>query len=174
MNIHDTYGAEASSLLEELPPYEFGDMVGVFDCGDGMWQKIFTCESREKAQGYVESLNTAGYELLSMNEKGDNAFWQLKNDRKVLMVAYVPAENYLRLVAEPAESAVISGVREKGYENLYRTQITQIGLECNEEGLHNYLGRSYDVSIACVVRLCDGSFIVYDGGMPYSEHAKRL
>lgn len=165
---------KTSVILTDLPPYNAGESVGVFDCGDGVWQEIFNCESRKAAQEYVTSLEAAGYELLCVNEKGSNVFWQLGGNGKVLTIAYVPAENYLRLVAESAEEAVISGVKEEGYENLYRTQITQIGLECNDEGLHNYLGRTYDVSIACVVRLCDGSFIVYDGGMPFGEHANRL
>ena len=175
MNTKETFeNNEAAVLLGDLPLYEAGESVGVFDCGDGAWQEISACVSKEAAEGYIDVLKKAGYELLSVNHKGINAFWQLKNDSKVLMVSYVPAEGYLRVIAESAETAVISGVKEENYKNLYRTQIIQIGLSCDEEGLHNYLNRSYDVSIANVVRLCDGSFIVYDGGMPFSEHAHRL
>ena len=165
---------EAATLLEDLPLYEGGEPVGIFDCGDGAWQEISACASRNVAEGYVDTLKKAGYALLSVNCKGINVFWQLKNQDKVIMVAYVPAENYLRVIVEPAQGAVISGVRDENYEVLYRTQITQVGLECNEEGLHNYLKRSYDVSLCNVIRLCDGSFIVYDGGMPYRELADRL
>lgn len=165
---------EASVLLGDLPLYEGGEPVGIFDCGDGAWQEISACASRNVAEGYVDALKKAGYALLSVNCKGDNVFWQLKNQNKVIMVAYVPAENYLRVIVEPAQGAVISGVQDENYEVHYRTQITQVGLECNEEGLHNYLKRSYDVSLCNVIRLCDGSFIVYDGGMPYRELADRL
>ena len=175
MNTKETFGNnEAAVLLGDLPVYGSGADIGVFDCGEGVWQRIYACTQEAAAEKYVSELQAAGFALLSVNRKGVNVFWQLKNDSKVLLVSYVPAEGYLRVIAESAETAVISGVKEENYKSLYRTQITQIGLSCDEEGLHNYLNRSYDVSIANVVRLCDGSFIVYDGGMPFSEHAHRL
>lgn len=165
---------EAARLLTHLPCGSIGEAIGIFDCGDGVWQKILKCKSAEAASACVDALLECGYCRLSHCQKGKNLFWQLKNEDAVITAAYVPCEACLRLIAEPAAGAVISGVQEEGYENCCRTQITQIGLGCDREGLHNYLGRHYGVGMSCVVRLCDGSFIVYDGGMPYSEQAKRL
>ena len=58
----------------ELPPYGSGKTVGVFDCGDGVWQMLLECVAEADAQGYVTELEEAGYRLLSGNRKGANVF----------------------------------------------------------------------------------------------------
>ena len=165
---------ENAPPLADLPPCGFGTPMGTFACGNGVWQMLFECAAEEDAEGYVAALREAGYRVLSVNHKGVNVFWQLKNEKIVIMAAYIPCESSLRVIAEPVESAVISGVKDEDYEAVCRTQVTQIGLGCDDVGLHNCQNRPYGVSMSYVIRLCDGSFIVYDGGMPYSEYADRL
>ena len=52
---------EAAALLEDLPIYEGGEPVGIFDCGDVAWQEISACVSKEAAEGYVDVLKKAGF-----------------------------------------------------------------------------------------------------------------
>ena len=62
--------AEAFALLGDLPPYEAGETVGIFDCGDGAWQEISVCASKETAESYVDTLKKAGF-ALSHSQKFD-------------------------------------------------------------------------------------------------------
>ena len=174
-NRKQVYLVEQSPLLADLPVYKNGAITGAFDCGYGVWQMLARCAAQADAKGYVDTLEAAGYRLLSVDRKGSNVFWQLGNGKKVLMVAYVPGRaDSLRVIAESADTAVISGVKEEGYPTLCRSQVTQIGLGCFDDLPGDDLQPGDGVSMCYVIRLCDGSFIVYDGGMPWEDYADRL
>lgn len=158
----------------ELPPYGSGKTVGVFDCGDGVWQMLLECVAEADAQGYVTELEEAGYRLLSGNRKGANVFWQLKNEEKVIKATYIPCASSLRVIVIPVDGAAISDLTDLNHPPVCRTQVTQIGLGCGVDGMYGSAKRLYGVSMSYVIRLCDGSFIVYDGGMPYPEYTERL
>lgn len=160
--------------LAALPAYEAGQTLGAFDCGYGLWQMLLECACHADAESYIFTLQTAGYRLLTSNRKGDNMFWQLTDDQTVITVSYVPSMTSLRVVPQPAEDAVISGVKDNNFIPICTSQVTQIGLGVPREEVPEHPDPPTGVSLSYVVRLCDGSFIVYDGGMPWAEYARRL
>ena len=160
--------------LAALPAYRAGKTLGAFDCGYGLWQMLLECGRRADAQGYVADLQAAGYRLLSTNAKADNLFWQLTDDRTVLTVSYVPSLSSLRVVPQSVEEAVISGVKDHDFTSVCTSQVTQIGLGIPCEKTPECPDPPNGVSLSYVIRLCDGSFIVYDGGLPWDEYARRL
>ena len=161
--------------LASLPPYTAGQTLGVFDCGYGLWQMLLECACPADAEDYIARLQQEGFRLLSSNRKRDNLFWQMGRDRTVLTLSYVPSLSTLRLVPQDENDAVISGVKDHDFASVCTSQVTQIGLGIPREMAPADLADPpTGISISNVIRLCDGSFIVYDGGMPWDEYARRL
>lgn len=160
--------------LAALPPYRSGKTLGAYDCGYGMWQLLLECASQPDAQAYAAQLQEAGYELLCHTAKADNLFYQFKQADTVLYVSYVPSLSTLRVIPVPAAQAVLPGPQDRDFETGVDPQVTQIGLGLPYRPTEEVPDPPVGVSMSYVIRLCDGSFIVYDGGMPWEEYAHRL
>ena len=159
--------------LNDLPAYEGGEIIGVYECGDGCWQLLTKCGDAATAEGYLATLQQAGYERLTEKAMADNLFYQYQKDDTVLHVLYAPATETLRVVTEPASTAVISSSDPEAFEPICTTMLTQIGLGCDAPGrVHN--DHENDISLSYVLRLKDGRFVVWDGGMPWPEYEERL
>ena len=159
--------------LDALPLYEDGETIGVFDCADDCWQVLLQCESKESAVAYFDLLVKEGFVERTAKEMADNLFRQYEKDGLALHVLYTPAFATLRIVTEPTGKATFSQSTPETYEKRCTTMLTQIGLGCDAPGrVHN--DHENDISMSYVLRLCDGRFIVWDGGMPWPEYEERL
>lgn len=150
-----------SSLLLDLPNYSY-DLTefnwAVYDMGDGA--ELLAIKKVANGDGYAqyqEDLEDAGFTLYTENEIGDNHYATWITDEIYVTTMYTPGNQNVRIVAEPASIGLLPGLES---DNVY----TDAGVEPAVV----MVGVDYDGAtnngMCYLYRLCDGSFIVVDGG----------
>lgn len=132
--------------------------------GNGAAMRAYWACNAGDFMKYKTVLLENGYSVWQENAIGDNLFCTMVNDEIEVHMQYYRAYHQVRVIAEPRSTLPV-----RKEDNLYTDRgiaptVTQLwtdftGVDC---------GMSY------VMQLCDGSFVVIDGGMSNHDEAKML
>lgn len=118
----------------------------------------FEDASEQEYRSYLEKLETEeGFTQYSTREVNGNLFATYTDGYTILSVSYTAYEKAVRIAADTMESSALPTLKSDLSETVTTPQLTQIN------GVCSYL-----------IRLSDGRFIVYDGGMNYEKNYKTL
>lgn len=151
------YSHSEKEILETMPVYDGGSFVDVYEGAYGMQTIQISGTNANEYNAYLTKLSTDGYSLYTDNSIGNNLFATYQSDKYILTAMYFHDLKEVRVTLEYTGNYSLPALES---ENVYtdkgiESTITQIGLETSN-GIQN--GMSY------VIRLSDGSFIVFDGG----------
>lgn len=140
-----------------------GDPDKTYTTGDGSVLRSYTGKDIEEFRTLCRLLTAQGWECLSDYAENGSVFATYRKGNE-LCHFYIPAdrENTLRVVRSdhanlPEAPTVTGGTKE--------TTVTQLQLPLTETNV-------YSNGMGYVVRLADGSFLIFDGG--YAEQADQL
>lgn len=141
--------------LCEVPALPKKESVSVHDCSAGHFMAYAEGSSEIDFSEYVDLLCQSGYGITARNTIADNVFVTLVNGENNICVHtyFIKSASEIRVVA--AEGRCPLPPKKKA-ERVCGSVICQINASHNIAGLDE--GMSY------VLRLCDGRFIVIDGG----------
>lgn len=165
----------ANEQMASVPNVEGCGYPHTEECGDGCYELVFEDATAEIYGAYLQKLEANGYQKHAENEIEGNKFATYTNGTDQLNLSLVKGKT-LRITTEPLSKSALPGTAA---ENRYTagvcsTQLAQIGLcyhpATDAEGYAtaNYNGMCY------VYRLCDGSFLVIDGGFSSEANVDRL
>ncbi len=132
----------------------------IFDTreGDGVYVKSYGDVTQNDFDNYISDLKAEGYGLYETHILHNNTFHTLVNKNTAVYLAYYPDICEMRAIYE-ADSAYLD-FTYGDYERITSTTVTQIDL--------------VDFGLSYVIRLCDGKFIIFDGGFEFEEDADKL
>ena len=141
-----------------LPPYVGGgEALELYPCANDNYLLRLDGVSAEDASEYLKVLGEARYSLCSAEEIDGNRFYRFNSEGYSLYLSYMPRISVLRMVCGEMENA--SPRREKSRDFKVTPTVSQMQLK---------LGMCY-----CIT-LCDGTFLVIDGGLSDAEDEDRL
>ncbi len=142
------FGDHTAGNLKRIPVYSGGTLRGVADSRmDSYFALIEKTNSNEYAE-YVSALCGSGYSVFSERIVNSNIFTVCKNEDTVVAVTYISGTSSVRIAAEPLSCTSLPKTEPDNYQNVTSPQLTQLG------GCEAY-----------IIRLCDGRFIIIDGGL---------
>lgn len=127
------------------------------DEGQGCYVESYREVSSSEHEEVIRDIINQGFSVYEKRENR-NAFTVLQKGNEMRLVAYYPTISEMRVVSEP-NSAYFS-FKDTPCEEKTVPTVTQIDLE--------------DYGLSYVVRLCDGRFIVFDGGFEFEPDADKL
>ncbi|MHB1153171.1 MAG: ComEC/Rec2 family competence protein [Eubacteriales bacterium] len=144
----------------EIPYYEFGEIENIYSSSENTVIVKANGTTAEDYGAYLDLLHEAGFEDYASNKIGDNLFTTLTNNTTTISYYYIANTGVTRVVCEPKRDLF---AREQ--DNVYE-----------ERGYDSLLtGMEGETSVAAegmgfIIRLCDGSFVIIDGGMGDPDH----
>jgi len=149
-------GVPVTKIIEladnEVPPYPASNIEYYVPSTDTNMMKIHDTTA-EGYNEYLECLEAAGFVRYTDNKIGNNLFATYTSDTLTVNAYYIDTNKITRIIWEPKGALPILEA-DNVYERKVDTLITNIDLETTMF----YEGASH------VIRLCDGSFIIIDGG----------
>lgn len=144
-------------ILNAMPIYDGGKFMDVAKGAYDMQTLIINNTNADEYDAYISKLLASGYTLYTDNTIGVNLFSTLQSEKYIMTVMYLHNDAQVRITMEYAGNYSLPALKE---ENVYtptgaECSVTQIGLEESNQ-IQN--GMSY------IIKLDDGSFIVFDGG----------
>ena len=160
-----------NNLLLQIPRYT-ADLTqfnwSVEDMGDGAsLLAIKKVKSKDGYDQYLKDLAAAGFSLYAENTIEENHFGTFVKDSIYVTTMYTPGSGNVRILAEPSSVTALPGMEkdnvytDKGIENV----VAMVGVDYDGETNNG---------MCFVYRLCDGSFIVVDGGFNQPSCAKAI
>ena len=151
------YSYSDDKLLEDIPNYVGGKLSSVCQGAYDMQTVVIKNTNSDEYHAYLNKLAGEGYKLYTENAIGENLFATYCSDKYNMTVMFLAAINEVRITSEHTGNYSLPALKD---ENVYtdlgiESSITQIGLE---ESAKIQNGMSY------VIKLADGSFIIFDGG----------
>lgn len=152
-----SYSLSEKEVLEDIPVYEGGKFSDVYEGAYGMQTIVIEKTSADEYENYLASLASLGYTPYTENTIGKNLFATYQSDKYILSAMFFDSRSEVRVTLEYSGNYDLPALEK---ENIYtdlgiESSITQIGLEESND-IQN--GMSY------VIKLADGSFIIFDGG----------
>lgn len=153
---------EALPIANDIPLYEGGngERHRVNDTGDSCMAITVNGTSLAEVAAYQQKLTAAGYSIYdtrAIGKDGASLYAQYTNDTYSATVIYTAYESKARVFLEPLTA---TGLPPKAAEAYTATGdeplLLQVGI--------TYTGDTVQNGACYMVRLADGSFIVYDGG----------
>ena len=145
-------------ILVTIPQIKIGNIIYKSHEGQGTYvhsyEKVYGCEF----ESYVSEIKAEGYSVIKSYKLADNSFYILRKDNDAVFAAYYPGVREMRIVEEPNSNWF--NFADNGGIPKYDTLLTQIDLE--------------DFGLSYVLRLCDGRFIIFDGGWEFEPDADKL
>ena len=146
---------QSERVISALPGYGDGEVIAIVDGGNGSMSAVIDSTSLDAYEKYTASLEEGGtFGLYAENTIGDNRFATYTSNEHILTAIHTPATSQTRLTIELREGNPLPSTEKERYESICDSTLTQIGVEST--GRQN--GMSY------VIKLADGSFMVFDGG----------
>ena len=152
-----------------IPEYKGGFVDSVSDGGDNSYVVVVKDTTKEEYDAYLTALESAGYTKYSDNVIGVNYFAIYKNDNVILNVYYTSNDTSTHIVVDKANATTLPALAS---ENVYtdkgiKPTVTQMYINHFEKsGAANNGGQCH------IFELCDGRFIVVDGGPNGKENGK--
>ncbi len=164
---------EGTDLLSVIPTMEGKEIAGSYESTVNATLVLYENITESQATAYQSTILNEGYRLYSgdmttgKTADAKNRFLTFTSENYVLTYLYTPASKRLRVIAEKIGNTSL-GWREDEQtvgEKVCDATFTQVGI-CYDAGKFN--GMSY------VMRLEDGTFILFDGGHGLQKNADRL
>lgn len=155
---------EDPNLFEGLPAFE-GDIYHSRSyIGNGASLRAYWLCKEEDFYKNRDVYLQEGFHLWQENKIGDNLFCTLVNGKVAVHMQWFPYLKQVRLIAEPQGTLPVRPEDNRYTDRGIAPSVTQLwtdftGVDC---------GMSY------AIQLCDGSFVVIDGGMSNHDEAKML
>lgn len=133
-----------------------------FICSDGAELILLKDSDFEQYEEMEKSLCADGFGYYDKRKEGDVVFSTFIKDNQVVYLSYTPSEKCIRQISK--KSAVLYKKENLPIQNRVTPLITQVR--------NAYF--SVDCGMAYVIRVCDGRFILIDGGIGEYEEADHL
>ena len=157
-------------LLNTVPLYA-GTVRAICDCGDHAWGIIADCDSELKCLQYRDELFRAGFTSVTERSICGNRFLKVRGFGCDVRLQYFPSDESMRILVSGTEPDVQRGKGDGDkFDSVTAVQIG-LGVDITSRPISR---DTASVSMSYVIRLSDGSFIVYDGGLKLKEYAERL
>ena len=157
-------------LLNTVPLYA-GTVRAICDCGDHAWGVIADCDSELKCLQYRDELFRAGFTSVTERSICGNRFLKVRGFGCDVRLQYFPSDESMRILVSGTEPDVQRGKGDGDkFDSVTAVQIG-LGVDITSRPISR---DTASVSMSYVIRLSDGSFIVYDGGLKLKEYAERL
>ena len=154
-------GGTALPFANDIPVYESEQRAMVNDLGDGCMAATVSGTDLTEVAAYQEKLVSEGYTLYDTRTLGkDNGslYAQYTGETYTVTVLYTAYDQQARVMLEPMANTALPVKTDEEYTATGEEPVLlQIGITPSGDPVQN--GCSY------MVRLADGSFVVYDGGM---------
>ncbi len=138
-----------------------GEHLGDFNCSDDCFVRVIKVENRQAFDTFIENiLNNGLYELYLKNEIDNNSFYTFNAPFGMLHTYYTDHSSTVRLVFDSLESSVIFPKQDSNYIKVTKPSLTVMTLDYKRMLPGAAYGMSY------VFTLSDGSYLIYDGGLP--------
>ncbi len=152
----DTPELPEDSILSSLPKYTYDPYKNHWDMENTAEMLLYSAVNSDGYTQYLTDLQTAGFTLYAENEIAGNLFSTWTSEDVHVTMMFLPSQKSVRILAE--SSSIGLPTREE--DNVY----TDAGVE----PLLVQMGTAYTSSesngMCHIYRLCDGSFIIVDGG----------
>lgn len=169
--LDNMFGLLSTELIGFAPLYNGGGTVEIFDSFEksNSYYTWVHQATREDYTGYTDLLKEEGFELHTSSEVNGNLFETWTDGYTILTMSHIaytdPATidmkteslgniSYISIAVDCIENSALPVV-ETDTEDITTEQITAVGTQCGY-----------------VLRLSDGRFIVFDGGMP--DQAEKI
>ena len=165
----------ANEQIARVPNVEGCKYPRIEECGDSCYELIFEDATAEIFNAYLQKMGAAGFAAYAENEIDGNRFLTYTDGESQLHLSLVGGKKLL-ITTEPLAKSALPGKPE---ENLFETgscetQLSQIGLCYGATVDANGYTTTSINGMCYVYRLCDGSFIIIDGGSATDGNADRL
>ncbi len=145
-----------NSRWPAAPEYTGGVLDSVTDAGNDSFVAVYTQTTKEEYAAYLTSLEAAGYTKYFENDMNGNLYAVYKTDAVVINAYFIPYSSSAYIVAESAYKVTLPALEA---DNVY----TDKGIQSSITQMK--LNNVTDSNGQChVFRLCDGRFIIVDGG----------
>lgn len=154
---------EALPIANDIPLYDGGNGERhlVNDTGDNCVAITVNGTNLTEVAAYQQKLTAAGYSIYdtrTIGKDGASLYAQYTNDTYTATVVYTAYNTTARVFVEPLKETELPPKTDGNYTATGDTPILiQVGVTDTGDPIQN--GACY------MVRLADGSFVVYDGGM---------
>ena len=171
-------------------PVLAGKTKTLLHTGDDTYEYYYTSATSANYTTYKSTLSGAGYTLFAEKTMDSNKFATYTGKGKILTLSYIANKSEIRLIMEMDTDTALptTSAENSGYGTGKTTTVTQIGLWYTDQSTESHKSyyfnstwgetRSYATAFTSgmcyVIRLCDGSFIVIDGGYATATHAENL
>ena len=130
---------------------------------NGVTVYVINDSSRGDLDTLVGKLCACGFGIYAENVIGENIFSTLTGQKRTVGVGYFPSLGMIRVVIEAQGQ-----LPARAEDNIYKTVTTPFISQRRCPNLKDNAGMSY------VIRLCDGRFILIDGGFDDHDAAEEL
>ena len=143
-------------FAKNVPVYEGGVLAGVSAAESDSYTVSIDETNKDEYNAYLAKLEAAGYTEYTTNDNNGNLFATYTNADSNLFCEYIPCYSKVKLTVTHKET--LPGLKE---DNVYE-----------DKGIKPFIAMLKMVNVVdtCgfgyVWRLCDGSFIILDGGLP--------
>lgn len=158
-----------TKMLSDLPYFDNGSFAASYASGNDSVELIISRIARDDLFSYAEKMKKSGFTEYTNHEIQGNLFYTFYNGSYTVNIGYYGYREEARIIVEPFSDLTLIGKKEDNvYTPVTASQISLLGLEYNN-GSGN-IGNGMSI----LIRLCDGRFIVIDGGFRRSQHAELL
>ena len=171
-----SYNYKATSALGSVPVCTFGTFESLTNCGDNAQLIINKGVKEADFNSYIEKAVASGLTKYAENKIGNNLFATLTGEKIILNVSYIAVEGKIRIIADNPKNTALHPISDKRSGDASPT-LTQLGLEYNYDNPSNpykFTKSDWQIGLAYIFRLSDGSFIVLDGGYNKDRNAEML
>lgn len=141
-------------------------LTGYTEIGEGAYMLYRTNCNAEDYNAYIGTLTACGYTYHDGRTAGNVTSATYYSDSEILNVSFTPTDNTLRVCADPRTEAALQPLTASPYNG--RTDIEPLFIQVG--GLYTQA----DCGMSYVIRLCDGTFVVVDGGWNADSIASDL
>ncbi len=156
----ETEGETEDLYPNALSPESLGEPQITYDCQDDSVLKTYQNQSAETFRNLCDHYLKNGYELYAASEKNGNLFETYVSGGALAHIYFFPQKSELNLVTSEAAGTTLPPKQPEVTTGDHPVSVTQMKDASHVNGM------------GYVIRLADGSFIIYDGA--YSEQARRV
>lgn len=157
----------ALPILNEIPHYENAVLRSVYHAGENNQVVILNDTDPDEYSTYRGALEADGYTLHTENQITDNLFATYYNDDYVVNAGYYAYNKEARIIVEPRKT-LQPLEKDNQYQKVIEPSFAMLGLEFQN-------GESLTTNGQCFIyQLCDGSYIIVDGGLSRERDAKAI
>ena len=165
----------ANEQIAGVPNVEGCKYPHIEECGDSCFELVFEDATAGIYDAYLQKMKTAGFTEYAANEIDGNKFATYTDGTNHLHLSFVGGKKLL-ITTEPIEKSALP-VREEDNRSQTgdcETFLAQIGLCYSPATDASGYATSGINGMCYVYRLCDGSFIIVDGGFSSEANVDRL